>query len=249
MPRSGRLPGMAQTPGDNKNEPSLELPSLSLPGLGRRRRRQRTTEEAAPREVLPERPVEDPAPADVPVGDPAPAPRTDPLHHPPAPAEQFPVPGAEEPTQEDEPAAGRRVRVAPRLALPAVPGRVAAAIAGLLVGLTGSLSIYGAIAGCKEVRGVSSCGGAPGFFILVAVLALCVLLGMVLLQALRVGDPGSTSFLAVGVVTVGVMLVLLDVVFSPWMFVVIPLLSAAAFLLSHWVTTRFEDEPGRRDWT
>jgi hypothetical protein len=123
-------------------------------------------------------------------------------------------------------------------------------VTGLVVGVAGGAATYAAMAGCEAVRGVSTCGGAPGFFILVAIVVLMILLGTLLLKAFKVGDPGSTSFLAVGVVTVVAMLTLLDVILSPWMFVVIPVLSAAAYLLAHWVTTRFESEQtGRRDWT
>ncbi len=110
------------------------------------------------------------------------------------------------------------------------------------MGAAGGAATYGAMEGCEAVRGVSTCGGAPGFFILVAILALMVLLGSLLLKAFRVSDTGSTSFLAVGVVAVVAMLVLLDVIYSPAMFVVIPALSAVAFLLAHWVTTRFDEE-------
>lgn len=241
---------MGQTPGDDRTEPSLELPSLSLRGLGRRKRGSRASQEAAaPRQdVATER--EDPAPADVPVGEPAPEPEAEEIARPPAyeAATEMATDGTADGPMDLEAPTGRRARERPTLTLPAVPGRVAAAVTGLVVGMAGALGTYGAIAGCKAVRGVGSCGGAPGFLILVAILALMVLFGMALLTALQVRDPGSTSFLAVGVVTVVVMLVLLDVVFSPWMFVVVPLLSAAAFLLAHWVTTRFEDEPGRRDW-
>ena len=129
--------------------------------------------------------------------------------------------------------------------MPKVPGRVAAAVTGLVVGGAGAGGTYAALTACEAVRGVSTCGGAPGFFILVAILALMILLGMLLLKALEVSDPGSTSFLAVGIVAVVVMLTLLDAIYSPSMFVVIPVLSALAYLLSHWVTTRFENEPVR----
>jgi hypothetical protein len=98
------------------------------------------------------------------------------------------------------------------------------------------------------VRGVSSCGGAPGFFILVAIFVGMVLFGNLVLRLFKVGDPGSTSFLAVGLVAVVVMLGLLDVIFSVWMFAVVPVLGAFAYLLAHWVTTRFDHETGRRDW-
>ncbi|MGH3364023.1 MAG: hypothetical protein ACRDOW_04775, partial [Nocardioidaceae bacterium] len=133
--------------------------------------------------------------------------------------------------------------------MPSVPGRMAAGLTGLLVGATGGAATYGAMAGCEAVRGVSTCGGAPGFFILVAILVLMVLLGAAILRMFGVSAPGSTSFLAVGIVAVVVMLTLLDVIFSPWMFVVVPLLSAGSYLLAHWVTTRFDDETAaRQDW-
>jgi hypothetical protein len=207
---------MGQTPGDDKQEPSLELPSLSLPGLRRRKRSRAQEEESRTPEPAtePTRTLETPPPAPEP--EPAPEPR-------------------------------RRTRKArPEVSLPRVPGRVAAAVTGLLVGAAGGGATYAALAGCEAVRGVSTCGGAPGFFILVAILALMILLGSLLLKAFKVSDPGSTSFLAVGIVAVVVMLTLLDVIYSPWMFAVVPVLSALAYLLAHWVTTRFEDEPVRR---
>jgi hypothetical protein len=254
---------MAQTPGDDKTEPSLELPSLKLPGLGRRRRR-KAAEAEAPVEAseatvgttaAPAETLEDPTPADVAPADPhtdepterlgttwdrdatVPLPLNGAAEHAPVPA---PEPAATEPPRR---AKAERTR-------PALPGWLAAALTGLLVGAAGAAGTYGAMAGCEVVRGVSSCGGAPGFFILVAIVALMVLLGTGLLKAFRVTGAGSTSFLAVGIVTVLVMLLLLDAIFSVWMFAVIPALSAAAYLLAHWVTTRFDSEDtGRRDWT
>jgi hypothetical protein len=195
---------MAQTPGDDETEPSLELPALKLPGLRRRRRTEpdQSAETARPDSTTPE-----------------PSPGTE--------------PAVEEPTQ----------------STPAMPGGVAAALTGAVVGAGGTGATLGALAGCEAVRGVSTCGGAPGFFVLVAILALMVLFGALLLKALRVEGPGSTSFLAVGIVAVLAMLLLLDAIYSPWMFVVIPALGAASYLAAHWVTTRFaEDDTGRRDW-
>lgn len=222
---------MAQTPGDDNKEPTLELPSLKLPGLGRRKRRAADENGASG----PERGTADAAAVaqpSVPTGPSEPAASTGPSGPPPGPA--------------------KAPRRAPRRApsLPGFPGRVAAAVVGLLVGLAGAVATTAAIAACEVVRGVSTCGGPPGFFLLVAIVVLMVLLGALLLSALRVADAGSTSFLAVGVVTVVVMLLLLDVVFSPWMFLVMPLLGAASYVLAHWVTTRFAGEDtGRRDWT
>ena len=56
--------------------------------------------------------------------------------------------------------------------------------------------------GCEAVRGTSSCGGGPGFTLLVATFAVCVLLGSALLRTFLIPDPGSSSFLAVGLVAV-----------------------------------------------
>lgn len=237
--------------GDEKNEPSLELPSLRLPGLGRRKKtREATAEPQAPAE-----PREDTTPPEVPVGEPTPAPEPEPVPEPtPVPV---PVPEPErgrvaeptEPVTTPERARRRASRPA-TLSAPTIPGRLAAGLTGLLVGGVGAAATYGAMEGCEEVRGVSTCGGAPGFFILVAIVVLMVLLGSLILKALRVADTASTSFLAVGIVTVVVMLTLLDEIFSAWMFAVIPVLTAAAYVLAHWVTTRFEHEDtGRRDWT
>jgi hypothetical protein len=215
---------MGQTPGDDKQEPSLELPSLSLPSFGRKKRsRVQPEEQEGTPEAVPE-------PVTAAVDEP-----TEPLETQPPP----PAPDEPEPRRR---AAGGRAG----MGLPRVPGRVAAAVTGLVVGGAGAGGTYAALTACEAVRGVSTCGGAPGFFILVAILALMILLGMLLLKAFKVSDPGSTSFLAVGIVAVVAMLTLLDAIYSPWMFVVVPVLSASAYLLSHWVTTRFEDEPVRR---
>lgn len=260
---SGRLHGMAQTPGDdNKDEPSLELPSLSLPGFGRRNKRRKHSPDVVaqdePSEAAAERPEEPlatPQPGEESGPGAAAATRATPASSRTEDAAEVAPHATGQTTlhEESQPppvvaTGGRRTAKRSGPILPAVPGRVAAAITGLVVGMAGSLATYGAMAGCEVVRGVSSCGGAPGFFILVAILTLMVLLGALALRALQVSDPGSTSFLAVGVVTVVAMLVLIDVIFSPWMFLVVPVLTALSFVLSHWVTTRFEDEPGRRDW-
>jgi len=123
---------------------------------------------------------------------------------------------------------------------PLVPGRVAAAITGTLVGavIVGLTSASFTL--CEKVQGTNSCGG-PGFFLLVAILVVAVVLGSLLLRLLQVGEPGSTSFLAVGLTSVIALLFLVDELFEWWMLIVIPLVSAATYLLSHWVTATFVD--------
>lgn len=254
---------MGQKPGDDRTEPSLELPSLKLPGLRRRRGGKRRGGSAESQQVEEARPPEA-EPLDMPTAEP------EATYLPPAEPEATHLLGAE-PDAEPEPEPHLATRVLPEaeadaevepeaeaepesggrgFSLPALPGRVAAGLTGLVVGVAGAGATVGAMAGCEAVRGVSTCGGAPGFFILVAILTLMILLGAALLGGFAVGDAGSTSFLAVGIVAVVAMLTLLDVIFSAWMFAVIPVLSVLAYLLSHWVTTRFDESAtGRRDWT
>ncbi len=128
-----------------------------------------------------------------------------------------------------------------RLSLPALPGPAAAAATGGVVGAVGTVLTYLTMAGCEAVRGTSSCGG-PGLLLLVAILALMVLLGAAILKGFEVAEPGSTSFLAVGVIAVIVLVVLLDSVFSGWMFLVVPMVAAASYALAHLVTTRFAED-------
>ncbi len=93
---------------------------------------------------------------------------------------------------------------------------------------------------CTEVKGTSSCGG-PGFFLLVAILIAAVLVGAGLLRAAHVPEAGSTSFLAVGLLSVVALLFLVGQLFAWWMIIVIPIVSVCTFLLSYWVTTTFID--------
>lgn len=239
---------MASTSGDDKNEPQLELPSLKLPRFGRRRTK--PAPEPGPERVpVPEdqeRTQEITAPQDTtPAAAPRPSPAPPPSPSPPPAPEPAPPPEPSAP-----PAGTRRAkRAGSGLSVPAVAGPVAAGVTGLVVGVGGAAATYAAMAACEAVRGVSTCGGGPGFLILLAIVVLMVLFGALLLRLLGVSGSVSTSFLAVGIVTVLAMLLLLDVIYSPWMFLVVPVVSAAAYLLSHWVTTRFENEDtGRRDW-
>jgi hypothetical protein len=126
--------------------------------------------------------------------------------------------------------------------LPTIKPLYAAIITGVLSGTAVVLLAIGASAGCEAVRGTSSCGGGIGLLATVALLAIEVLIGANLLKAWQIADPFSTSFLGVGVVAIFAMLLFLDDIDSPWMLLVIPLMTAAAFAVSWWVTVRFVDE-------
>jgi hypothetical protein len=126
--------------------------------------------------------------------------------------------------------------------LPAINPVVAAILTGTLSGLAAVLLAFGAARGCEQVRNTDSCGGGLGLLAIVAILALEVVIGANLLKAWQISDPFSTSFLGVGLVATLAMLIFLDDLNSPWMLLVIPLMTAVAFALSWWVTVRFIDE-------
>lgn len=149
-----------------------------------------------------------------------------------------PAKAAKPPRSPKAPKAPRSTSRRPALRLPATSPLVASAVTGVLVGLLGVLLSNGASRGCEAVRGIGSCGGF-GLIALLAILAIEVLVGAVLLKAFAVTDPASTSFLGVSLVAVLAMLFFLSSIDSWWMLLVIPVLSALTFMLATWVTSTF----------
>ncbi len=131
----------------------------------------------------------------------------------------------------------------PDLSLPLLEDRIAVAVTGVVVGLTGVLLTYLFQLGCGAVRGAGSCGTA-GLLLLLAVLIVMVFEGAALLRAWFVDEALTTSFLAVALLAVVSMLVLLPIIDRWFMVIVIPVLSAGLFWLSWFVTSRF-DAPER----
>ncbi|MDP3966823.1 MAG: hypothetical protein Q8Q02_00975 [Nocardioides sp.] len=239
----------------DKLDPTEEKLSLSMPSL-RRRRRKRAAEP-------PETPTDAPAPTAEAPADPAPPvdapaaeapPEPVPDAAPPldsgaedtavlleVPAAQQPAaqPPADHPTDEEDGPAPWRQRVD---LIPMLPGHIAALVTGAVVGLAGTALTYAGLQGCSSVRGTSTCG-APGFILLFAILVILVLLGSVLFSVWQIEGATSASVLGVGLTTVVVILFLTGVIFSPWMFLVVPVVGALAFFGSWWVTTQFVDEP------
>ena len=243
-------------------DPGNDGPSLELPSLSFKRRRRRAKQEPAPTATAPEptasvEPIPDPGPEPaptprpVPEPTPAPQPSPEPLPAPIPTPEPQPGPmaaatatqvreddtrtGSTEPTTPDRPRRRRRQPTVGRL--PAVGAMAAAVLTGALVGLATVLLTSGSLRGCEVVGGTATCGGGPGFLLLLVIFVVAVLLGAALLRAFGVNDPGSTSFLGVGLLAVVALLVLIDVLMSWWMVLVIPVVGAAAFALAHWVTT------------
>ena len=217
----------------DRDAPSLEPPSL----FGRKRRK------AAPSPVDPVEPVEpvdhvepaahvDPVDRFGPVGPADPDTIFDDITEPTAdlPPTQVAAPDPV-PDTPSEPGPPRE---------PWLTGRPAALLVGLTVGGLIVAATAGSLRICTEVKGTSSCGG-QGFFLLMAILAVAVLIGAALLRFAQVPEPGSTSFLAVGLLSVATLLFLVGSIFQWWMVIVIPLVSTVTFLAAHWVTSSYVD--------
>lgn len=238
------------------DEAALELPKL---GFGRRRRGARKEAPAAEErtEVL------EPQAADPAADQAAEAPTETPAPPPPPPAEPVRPLYADEatPTAEAAEAPVEETRVQPvlteeptrdsdsgsdapaggeRRARPRIGGLPASVLTGLVVGLAGVGLTGAGFRLCEVVQGTSSCG-KPGFLLLLAILIVMVYLGRGLLAVFGVPDAGSTSFLAVGLLAVVTLMFLVDVLFDPWMVLVVPLVAMTAYGLSHWVTTSVAD--------
>ena len=124
--------------------------------------------------------------------------------------------------------------------VPAISAVQAAVAVGAVIGLLAVLLTFASLKLCELVRGTDSCGG-PGLLLLVATLVILTYVGGWLLRGFGIDDPGSTSFLAVGLLSVLAMLFFLDVIYNWWMVIVIPLVAMGTYALSWWVTTRFVD--------
>jgi hypothetical protein len=184
--------------------------------------------------------------------EPATAPAITPVVEPPAavtpPHERRPEPAATalvEPDvgRRDETAAAPRAATRIKLTLPGIDPRIATALTGALVGLLGVVLAFLTSRGCETVRGVGSCGGF-GLLALLLIVAIEIVLGAALLKAWRIHDPVSTSLLGVGLVAVFVLLFLLSSLESVWTVLVVPVVSALAFVLSWWVTETFVEDSG-----
>ncbi len=223
---------MGDKPQDDGSDRSLELPRL----FGRKKQAGPAVEEPAAV------PVEEPsaAPVEEPTAVLPPEPVPPPLFADEVPAPEAVVPAAPQAPQE---ASAEPLDETPdrEFKMFALPGRIAAVVTGLLVGVFGALLTWGSLQGCEQLKGTDSCGG-PGFFLLILVLILMILAGGMLLAAWEVPDPKATSALGVGIICVLVLLLLMEELLDPWMFVVVPVISALSFAAAHWVTTALVDE-------
>lgn len=202
--------------GEPGQDAGKDQPSLELPSLGWWRRRRTPDPEPAP----------EPVPEPVAVGE----------REPDVRRTLPPVPDDPEPALEPREQPSRRVR--------APGGMPAVLLTGVVVGLGIVGLTWASLRGCERVQGTSSCGDA-GYGLLIAILVVMVVVGAVLLRLARVPEPGSTSFLAVGLTCVLALLFLVDSLLDRPMVVVIPLISAGTFALAHWVARTFTGHADR----
>lgn len=219
--------------------PSLELPKF---GLGRRRRGSKIEPEAAdqPTEIFETERAELPSEQRV-------EQRAEQWAETAAPSDQRPLfadeaPGHDRPPTPADPTAaggGHEGDESPRKpVLHRIGGIPASLLTGLVVGVL-TVGLTGAgFRLCEVVQGTPSCG-KPGILLLLAILITMIYVGKWLLMAFGLPDPGSTSFLAVGLLAVMALLFLVDVLFDWWMIIVIPIIAMITYALSHWVSTAF----------
>jgi hypothetical protein len=199
-------------------------------------------------------PTPGPEPIPDPIPEPIPAPQPDPVlvartagEEPEETSLLAQVAAPEEQPLAPEPPKPPKVkRERKPLVLPRINSYVAAVIAGAVCGLIAVVLSVGAERGCESVRGVGSCGGI-GLVALLVILAVEVLVGAVILKAFQVSDATGTSFLGVGIVAVLALVFFLGSLESGWMFLVLPVLTAASFAASNWVTAALVEVPKDED--
>jgi hypothetical protein len=140
-----------------------------------------------------------------------------------------------QPAEADEPRAPRE------LGFPALPPLPGVLVVGLVVGLAAVLLTYGSLRLCDAATGTASCGGGPGLLMLLAIVITLTYLGGWLLRGFGIDDAGSTSFLAVGLVTLVAMLFLVDSLDERSGAVAVPVVTVLAYALSWRVTAALVD--------
>lgn len=247
-----------------EKDPQSEGPSLELPSLFGRRKKQKQPDEQPPADAAAtERTQVIEEPPAVAEPEPVAEPDTEPtqlivepprVQEPPAPpAAPPPAPAASTPagsTRAASAPAPTKQRTAPTV--PDLAGNIAAPLVGAVVGAIGCVLTFLGLKGCELVTGTDSCGG-PGLLVLIAIVVAMVLFGTALLKLFSVADAGNVSFLGVSIMTVVALLFLIDYLYDPWMFVVIPVVTALTYAMARWITTRYVDDDAiystESDWS
>lgn len=136
-----------------------------------------------------------------------------------------------------------RARAVAAWRLPHLSPYPAALITGAVVGVVAVLLGVGSLSVFESVRGVSSGGGLWGGITFTVVAIVGVLLGESLLRGFGTPAPRLRSFLAVILTIVAMLGLFLDLVDGVAGLVLVPLLSLAGYVLSHWLVDLAENAP------
>jgi len=196
-------------------------PSLELPSFGRRRRKK--------------------AQSDAPEPSPSPEPEPETALPPVAEPEDTTPTEVLAPTPvEPEPETALAPAKAPKAPKPPKPSRqrtrwIGAAMIGLLSGFALVGLINATLRACDAARGTASCGG-PGLFVLFIILALITLGATRLLRFWGFQDSGTVAFLGIALTAIVALVFLTAHLLSLTMVLVIPLITALAFVISDWIS-------------
>lgn len=136
-----------------------------------------------------------------------------------------------------------RARTVAAWRLPHVHPVLATVITGAVVGLVAVALSAAALAIFESVRGVSSGGGLWGGLTFVAVATITLFLGESMLRGFGAHAPRLTSFLAVMLAIAAMLGLLLGVLEGALAIALVPLLSAAAYVIAHWLIEVAEHAP------
>lgn len=127
--------------------------------------------------------------------------------------------------------------------LPHLNPYLASVITGAVVGVVAVALGAAALAIFQGTRGVSSGGGLWGGLTFIVVAVAGFFLGDALLRGFGTRSARLTSFLAVILTIIAMLGLFPDLIDSSGGFVVVPLLGAAAYVLSHWLVDLAENAP------
>lgn len=127
--------------------------------------------------------------------------------------------------------------------LPSLPPARASVITGLLMGLLAVGLGVGALAIFSQVRGVASGGGTWGSLTFVVVAFVAFAGGERLLAGFDTPMPRLTSFLGITLTLVAILGLFLGVADSTYAIVVVPVVTAAGYLVAHWLLAFAEATP------
>ncbi|MGA9344939.1 MAG: hypothetical protein WBV37_07550 [Nocardioidaceae bacterium] len=116
---------------------------------------------------------------------------------------------------------------------------LAAAITGLLCGAVGTGLVWSGERGCDSLRGRPTCGGY-GLPMLLVIVAVCYVIGAVLLRMFAVEAAGVATFFGVTLPLVVILGLLIDYVFDGWMALALPGMAAVSFVVSVYLARALE---------